>query len=67
MGRVNIVSMFYFLKTDVREQKSMKRECRHLWIIVNDLCHELKFENCVKDKINFFVKQNISFLNTNIF
>ena len=30
---------------------------------VNDLHYEVKFENCVKDKINCFIKQNISFLN----
>ena len=29
---------------------------------VNDLDYEIKFENCVKDKINFFIKQNIAFL-----
>ena len=30
--------------------------------IVNDLRYEIKFENCVKDKNNFFIKQNINFL-----
>ena len=34
---------------------------------VHDLCYEVKFENHVKDKNNFFIKQNISFLNQNIF
>ena len=29
---------------------------------VNDLRYEVKLENCMKDKINFFIKQNISFL-----
>ena len=29
---------------------------------VNDLSYEVKFENCVKDKDNFFIKQNIAFL-----
>ena len=29
---------------------------------VNDLRYEIKFENCVKDKKNFFIKQNIAFL-----
>ena len=28
---------------------------------VNDLHYEIKFENCVKDRNNFFIKQNISF------
>ena len=31
---------------------------------VNDLRYEIKFENRVKDKINFFIKRNI-FLNKN--
>ena len=36
---------------------------------VNDKRYEVKFENRVKNKINFFIKQNISFLflNKNIF
>ena len=34
---------------------------------VHDLCYEVKFENRVKDKNSFFIKQNISFLNQNIF
>ena len=29
---------------------------------VNDLRYEIKFENHVKDKNNFFIKQNIAFL-----
>ena len=29
---------------------------------VNDLHYEIKFENCVKDKNNFFIKRNIAFL-----
>ena len=29
---------------------------------VNDLRHEIKFENCVKDKDNFFIKLKIAFL-----
>ena len=29
---------------------------------VNDLRYEIKFENCVKDKNNFFIKWNITFL-----
>ena len=36
---------------------------------LNDLHYEIKFENRVKDKNNFFMKQNISFpfLNKNVF
>ena len=29
---------------------------------VNDLRYEIKFENCVKDKNNFFIKRIIAFL-----
>ena len=62
-GKVNIVSMFRFLETDIRERKSMKREYTHLWInTVNDLRYEIKFENRVEDKNNFFNKQYIYFL-----
>ena len=28
----------------------------------NDLCYEIKFENCVKDKNNFLIKRSIAFL-----
>ena len=28
---------------------------------VNDLPYEIKFENCVTDKNNFFIKRNIAF------
>ena len=28
---------------------------------VNDLPYEIKFENCLKEKINFCIKQNIAF------
>ena len=34
---------------------------------VNDLRHKNKFENRVKNKSNFFIKQNVSFLNKNIY
>ena len=29
---------------------------------VNDQRYEIKFENCMKDKNNFFIKRNIAFL-----
>ena len=63
--KVNIVSMFHFLETDIREQK--KYEMRTQTSVdntVNDLRYEVKFENCVKDKNNFFIKQNIAFLSS---
>ena len=43
--------MFYFLEADIREQK--KYEMRTQTSVdntVNDLCYEIKFQNCVKDK-----------------
>ena len=49
--------MFHFLETDIREQK--KYEMRTQTSVdntVNDLRYEIKFENCVKDKNNFFIK-----------
>ena len=62
-GRINIVSVFCFLETDIREQKSMERKYRHPWInTVNDLHYEVKFENHVEDKNSFFVKRYIYFL-----
>ena len=33
----------------------------------NDLRLEIKIENCEKNKNNFFIKQNVSFLNKNIY
>ena len=55
--------MFRFLEIDIREQK--KHEMRTQTSVdntVNDLGYEIKFENCVKDKKNVFIKRNIAFL-----
>ena len=49
--------MLRFLETDIREQIKYEKINRHLWII-----QQIKFENRVKDKNNFFIKQNIAFL-----
>ena len=55
--------MFSFLETDVREQQTYKiRIQTFVDSTVEDLHYEIKFENCVKDKNNFFIKRNISFL-----
>ena len=61
--------MFHFLETDIRKQKKNRKwEHRQVDNTVNDLSYEIKFENCVKDKDNFFIKQNIAFLSwTNIY
>ena len=55
--------MFHFLKTDIREQKKYEMKTQaSVGNTVNDLCYQIKFENCVKDKNNFFTKRNIAFL-----
>ena len=60
---VNIVSMFHFLKNDIREQKKYEvRTQASLDNTVNDLRYEIKFENCLKDRNNFFKKINFAFL-----
>ena len=62
--------MFHFLETMypkrpciIREQKYYEMRTQvYVDNTVNDLRYEIKFENCVKDKYNFFIKQNIAFL-----
>ena len=57
--------MFHFLETDIREQKKYEmRTQTYVDNTVNDLLYEIKFENWVKDKNkdNFFIKGNITFL-----
>ena len=51
--RANILFMFRFLETDIREQKSITREYRYLDNTVKDLRYEIKFENRGRDKNNF--------------
>ena len=54
--------MFLFL-TDIREQKNYEmRTQTSVDNTVNDLCYEIKLENCVKDKNNLFIKRKIAFL-----
>ena len=54
--------MFCFLETDVREQKKYEKRIQtSMDNTVNDLRYEIKFENFVKDKNNFFIKRNIAF------
>ena len=56
-------SMFFFLELNIREQKKYeKRMQTSVDNTVNDLRYEIKFENCVKDKNNFFIKRIIVFL-----
>ena len=55
--------MFCFLETDIREQKKHeKRTQTPVDNTVNDLRYEIKFENCLKGKSNFFIKRSIAFL-----
>ena len=55
--------MLRFLETDIREQKKYEKRIQtSVDNTVNDLRYEIKFENCVKDKNNFFIKRNIAFL-----
>ena len=61
-GKVNIVSKFHFLETDIIEQKKYEMGTQtSVDNTVNDLCYELKFENCVKDKNNFFISETLLF------
>ena len=47
--------MFDFLETEIREQKKYEmRTQTSVDNIVNDLRYETKFENCVKEKNNFY-------------
>ena len=63
MNREREPSMFHFLETDIREQKKYEISTQpSVDSTVNDLCYEIKFENCVKDKNNFFIKRIIVFL-----
>ena len=48
--------MFGFLETDIRERQKYKKG------IQASVDNTVNVENCVKDKNNFFIKQNISFL-----
>ena len=60
---VNIVFMFRFLETDVREQRKYEKRIQtFVDNTVNDLRYEIKCKNCVKDRNNFFIKRNIAFL-----
>ena len=40
----------------------MLDENKDICVTVNDLRYEIKFENCMKEKNNFFIKRNIAFL-----
>ena len=48
--------MFGFLETDIRERQKYKKG------IQTSVDNTVNVENCVKDKNNFFIKRNISFL-----
>ena len=55
--------MFRFLETDIREYKKYEKRIQtSVKYKVNDLRYEIKFENRVKEKNNFFIKPSIAFL-----
>ena len=57
------VSMSCFLETDIKEQKSYEKGIQtSVENTVKRLRYEIKFENLVKEKNNFFIKRNIAFL-----
>ena len=50
--------MFHFLETNIREETRYKKRIqRSVDNTVHDLHYEIKFENCVKDKINFLLSR----------
>ena len=55
--------MLHFLETNIREQKKYEmRTQKSVDNTTNDLRYKIKFQNCVKDKNNFFIKSTIAFL-----
>ena len=66
---VNIVFMFRFLETDTSEQKKYEKRIQiSVGNTVNDLRHEIKFTNRVKDKNDFFLlSKALLFLETYFF
>ena len=53
---VNIVSMFCFLETDIKEQQKYKKRVQtSVNNTVNDLRYGIKFENDAKDKNNIYI------------
>ena len=55
--------MSRFLETDIREQQIYEKRIQtSVNNTVNNLRHEIKLQNHVKNKNNFFIKQNIYFL-----
>ena len=58
-----LCSISYRLLSDCLENnESMKWEYTSLNNTVNDQRYEIEFENFMKDKNNFFIKQNVAFL-----
>ena len=54
--------MFHFSETDIREQKKYEMRAQtSADNTVNDLSYEIKFENCVNDKIIFLLSETLLF------
>ena len=57
------ISMFCFLETDIEEQKRYEKRIRtSVDNTVKGWRYEIKIENCVKEKNNYFIERNIGFL-----
>ena len=55
--------MFCFLETDIEEQKRYEKRIRtSVYNTVKGWRYEIKIENCVKEKNNYFIERNIGFL-----
>ena len=55
--------MFCFLETDIAEQKRYEKRIRtSVDNTVKGWRYEIKIENCVKEKNNYFIERNIGFL-----
>ena len=66
--RVDIVSMFPFFGTDIREKRKHKKRIQTPVNALNDLHYKIKFQNRVNDKQLFYqTKHCFSFLNKDIF
>ena len=62
-GKVNIVSMFHFLETDIREQKKYKMRTQISVVdnTVNDMNYESSFKTAWKKKITFLLGETLLF------
>ena len=63
LGRVSILSMSHFQETETKEQQMYEKRIQApVANKVYDLRHEIKFQNCMKNQTNFFIKQNYIYI-----